>query len=215
MRAAAEDLFLATCRALTGRLENGSRRQRELLDRVNTLLATKLFCNFSLFQSMPDIWGIDQIFPVVPLQRLDEPPDERAVLHDLTCDSDGCIDQYVDQDGIETSLPVHRPRPGEDYLLGFFLVGAYQEILGDMHNLFGDTDAVNVELDGAGGYRLLEPERGDSVDELLSYVHFNPRAMMASYRRKLTAAVLDAATREHYFIELKAGLYGYTYLEKG
>jgi arginine decarboxylase len=215
VRAAAEDLFLATCRALTGRLENGSRRQRELLDRLNKLLATKLFCNFSLFQSLPDIWGIDQIFPVMPLQRLHEPPEERAVLHDLTCDSDGCIDQYVDQDGIEASLPVHRPRPGEDYLLGFFLVGAYQEILGDMHNLFGDTDAVSLELDGTGGYRLLEPERGDSVDELLSYVHFSPRAMMTSYRRKLNSTSLDPAARERCLIELKAGLYGYTYLEKG
>ena len=214
VRAAAEDLFLATCRELTGRLENGSRRQRELLDQINALLATKLFCNFSLFQSMPDSWGIDQIFPIVPLQRLHEPPNERAILHDLTCDSDGCIKQYVDQDGIETSLRVHQLHPGEQYLIGFFLLGAYQEILGDMHNLFGDTDAVNVELDGQGGYRLLEPERGDSIDELLSYVHFDPRAMMASYRRTLHGATLDATTRERYFTELKAGLYGYTYLER-
>jgi arginine decarboxylase len=212
-RARADALFAATCRVLPQRLESGSRRQRELLDRVNGLLAGKLFCNFSLFQSMPDVWGIEQIFPVVPLQRLHETPDRRAVLHDLTCDSDGCIKHYVDQDGIEASLPVHAPRPGEDYLLGFFLLGAYQEILGDMHNLFGDTDAVNLELDGQGGFRLLEPERGDSVDELLSDVHFDPRAMMNAYRRKLQAVDLDALTRKRYFVELKAGLYGYTYLD--
>jgi arginine decarboxylase len=212
-RSRAEDLFVTTCASLARHLSGRSRRQREVLDRINELLASKLYCNFSLFQSVPDIWGIDQIFPIAPLQRLDEPPRKRGVLNDLTCDSDGCITRYVDQNGVEASLPVHELRPGEDYLLGVFLVGAYQEILGDMHNLFGDTDAVNVELDGHGGYRLLEPERGDSVDELLSYVHFDPRAMMASYRRKLNASGLDRTTREGYFVELKAGLYGYTYLD--
>ncbi len=211
-RAHAERIFLATCRELQARLTDDSRRQRELRDRINALLAEKLFCNFSLFQSMPDIWGIDQIFPIVPLQRLDSTPDIRAVLHDLTCDSDGCIKHYVDRDGIEASLPVHRQKAGEQYPLGFFLLGAYQEILGDIHNLFGDTDTVNIELDG-DGYRLLEPERGDSVDELLSYVHFEPRAMMSEYRRKLNAAGLDARERERLFVELKSGLYGYTYLE--
>ncbi|MBK1733255.1 biosynthetic arginine decarboxylase [Thiococcus pfennigii] len=215
-RARAEELFYALCRALQARLRPNSRRQRELWDRINALLADRLFCNFSLFQSLPDVWAIDQIFPIVPLQRLDETPTARAVVNDLTCDSDGCIAQYVDQDGVEASLPVHAPRAGEGpYLLGFFLVGAYQEILGDIHNLFGDTDAVNLELDpnDPAGYRLLEPERGDSADELLSYVHFEPRALLAHYRRKLDAAGLDRPTREQYYVELKAGLFGYTYLE--
>ncbi|MBK5966046.1 arginine decarboxylase [Thiocystis minor] len=215
-RARAEELFFAICRALAGRLDPGIRRHRELADEVNALLADKLFCNFSLFQSLPDIWALDQIFPIVPIQRLDEVPDARAVVHDLTCDSDGCIDQYVDEGGVEASLPVHAGA-GLDgpYLLGFFMVGAYQEILGDIHNLFGDTDAVNVELDASapGGYRLRDPERGDSTDELLSYVHFEPRALLAHYRRKLDAAGLDRPTREQLFVELKAGLYGYTYLE--
>jgi arginine decarboxylase len=119
----------------------------------------------------------------------------------------------VDENGIERTLPLHELRPGEPYLLGFFLVGAYQEILGDMHNLFGDTDSINVELDGEGGYRLTRPERGDSADELLSYVHFDPRDMLASFRRKLDAVDLSPADRDHFFTELKAGLYGYTYLE--
>ena len=137
-------------------------------------------------------------------------------MHDLTCDSDGCIERYVDEGGIEASLPVHAPdKDGEPYLIGFFLVGAYQEILGDIHNLFGDTDAVNVELDAQSprGYRLLEPERGDSADELLSYVHFEPRGLLARYRRKLEEAELPRDLREQYFVELKAGLYGYTYLD--
>ncbi|MEA3276768.1 MAG: biosynthetic arginine decarboxylase [Pseudomonadota bacterium] len=215
-RSRAEELFFAVCRALAARLKPGTRGHRELGDEIHALLADKLFCNFSLFQSLPDIWAFDQIFPIVPLQRLDEVPRERALVHDLTCDSDGCIRHYVDEGGVEASLPVHAPGdPGQPYLLGFFLVGAYQEILGDIHNLFGDTDAVNLELDTAAdaGYRLLEPERGDSADELLGYVHFDPRAMLARYRRKLEEAGLDHPVREQLFVELKAGLYGYTYLE--
>ncbi len=214
-RARAEELFFALCRRLAKRLDPAIRRHRELADELNALLAEKLFCNFSLFQSMPDVWALDQIFPIVPIQRLDELPLARAMVHDLTCDSDGCIDQYVDEGGVEASLPVHAGA-GLDgvYLLGFFMVGAYQEILGDIHNLFGDTDAVNVELDpnAANGYRLVDAERGDSTDELLSYVHFEPRTLLAHYRRKLDAAGLERATREQFFVELKAGLYGYTYL---
>jgi arginine decarboxylase len=214
-RARAEELFFAICRRLSTRLDPAVRRHRELADEINALLADKLFCNFSLFQSLPDVWAIDQIFPIVPIQRLDEVPPARAVIHDLTCDSDGCIAQYVDEGGVEASLPVHAEAGVHGpYLIGFFMVGAYQEILGDIHNLFGDTDAVNIELDASAplGYRLLEPERGDSTDELLSYVHFAPRTLLGHYRRKLDAADLDRGTREQFFVELKAGLYGYTYL---
>ncbi len=212
-RARAEELFLAVCRELRRRLSCGSRRQREVGDQINVLLAEKLFLNFSLFQSMPDAWAIDQIFPIVPLQRLQEPPGRRGVIHDLTCDSDGCIEHYVDRDGVEPSLPIHERQPGVPYLLGIFLLGAYQEILGDIHNLFGDTDAVNVVLDGEGGYRLLEPERGDSVDELLSYVHFDPAVMLDELRSKLDNSGIEPQERERCFEELKAGLRGYTYLE--
>jgi arginine decarboxylase len=214
-RARAEELHAAISRALLPRLSPGNRRQRELLDSLNAALADKVFCNFSLFQSLPDIWAIDQIFPILPLQRLNETPSARAILQDLTCDSDGCISHYVDQDGIEASLPLHDFDPKRDsYLIGFCLVGAYQEILGDIHNLFGDTDAVSIELDPntAEGYRLGAPERGDSTEELLSYVHFEPRALLSRYRRLLRQADLDPATREAFYLELKVGLYGYTYL---
>ncbi|MBK1631477.1 arginine decarboxylase [Thiohalocapsa halophila] len=214
-RARADECYAGICRALRARLSHSSRRQRELLDRLNGELADKLFCNFSLFQSLPDVWAIDQIFPIVPLQRLHEAPTERGIVHDLTCDSDGCISHYVDADGIEASLPVHARDPGAGaYLLGVFMVGAYQEILGDIHNLFGDTDAVNIALDAQRpeGYRLSEPERGDSADELLSYVHFEPRELLARYRRRIDATGLPRSERERLYLELKAGLYGYTYL---
>jgi arginine decarboxylase len=215
-RARAEQLHAAISRALRPRLSPGNRRQHALLDTLNAALADKVFCNFSLFQSLPDIWAIEQIFPILPLQRLDETPTERAILHDLTCDSDGCIGHYVDQDGIETSLPLHAPAPeGQRELIGFFLVGAYQEILGDIHNLFGDTDAVNIELDASApeGYRLRDLERGDATEELLRYVHFEPRLLLARFRRLLAEADLDTATREAFYLEFKVGLYGYTYLD--
>lgn len=212
-RARAEELYCGILRQLQSKLISGSRRQRELLERINLQLAEKLFLNFSLFQSMPDVWAIEQVFPIVPLQRLHETPTRRGVVHDITCDSDGCIEHYVDQDGVEATLPIHEQQPGIPYLLGFFMLGAYQEILGDIHNLFGDTDAVNIELDDNGGYRLLEPERGDSVDELLRYVHFDPDVMLQELRGKLDASDLEPEQRQSYFEELEAGLQGYTYLE--
>ncbi len=210
-RAHAEQWLYTLAREVRDRLHPGSRRHRELLDELNEMLAERVFCNFSLFQSLPDVWAIDQVFPVMPLHRLNEPPAQAALVHDLTCDSDGCISQYVDQDGVESTLKLH-PDNGEPYLLGIFLVGAYQEILGDMHNLFGDTDAVNIELDGEGGWRFLEPERGDGVDELLRYVHFDPQQMLERYRHKLRRQQVDRQRAEGYFRELKAGLHGTTYL---
>lgn len=212
-RAKAEQIFFAVCRRLHPRLQSSARSHRELLDELNVKLADKVFCNFSLFQSLPDVWAIDQIFPVVPLQRLNEAPNCRALIQDLTCDSDGRIEYYVDQEGVESTLPMHKTQPGEDYLLGIFMLGAYQEVLGDMHNLFGDTDAVNLELDGKGGYRLTQQESGDSIEELLNYVHFDTEAMLESYRRKLEGSGLSAVQADQFYMELKAGLQGYTYLE--
>lgn len=213
-RARGEQLLYAIAAEVRGRLRPGSRRHRELLDELNERLAERVFCNFSLFQSLPDVWAIEQVFPLMPLHRLDEEPDRAALVQDLTCDSDGCIEQYVDQDGVESTLMLH-PADGQPYLLGIFLVGAYQEILGDMHNLFGDTDAVNVELDGQGGYRLAGPERGDSVDDLLRYVHFEPQQMLEQFRRKLAGSGAGAEARERWFRELKSGLHGTTYLLPG
>jgi arginine decarboxylase len=211
-RAAAERLYQATCRRVFARLDPRQRAHRELLDELNEKLADKLFCNFSIFQSMPDIWAIDQIFPVLPLTRLDEAPIRRNVLQDLTCDSDGAIQSYVDGEGVESTLPLPPYRDGEEYLLGVFMVGAYQEILGDMHNLFGDTDSVNVELTD-GGYELSDPRHGDTVESVLRYVQFDAEDLLAEYRRRVETAAMAPAERAAAMGELEAGLRGYTYLE--
>ena len=213
-RARAEQLFFAICAEVRALLKPETRAHREILDELNEKLADKYFCNFSLFQSLPDVWAIDQVFPIMPLHRLGERPERRAVIQDLTCDSDGRIDHYVDREGVESSLPLHSVRPGEPYLIGVFLIGAYQEILGDMHNLFGDTDAVNVELTTDGGYRLVQPQRGDTVDELLRYVHYDAEELLAAYRRKINEADLSHEVRKTYLTELEEGLAGYTYLEE-
>jgi arginine decarboxylase len=212
-RARAEAIYLAISRKVQALLRQSQRLHHEVLERVNEKLADKYFVNFSLFQSIPDVWAIDQIFPVMPLHRLNEPPLRRVVLEDITCDSDGRIDDYVDSEGIETSLPLHAIRLDEEYLLGIFLVGAYQEILGDMHNLFGDTDSINVMLKADGSYQYSQPLQGDTVDSVLRYVHFNPDELLEQYRAKLELAELSETQQQQYWDELGAGLHGYTYLE--
>jgi len=211
-RAQAEQIFFALCRQVRDLLSPGKRGQREIIDEINDKLSDKYFCNFSLFQSLPDAWAIQQVFPVVPLNRLDEMPTRRGVLEDITCDSDGRLDLYPDAEGVETSLPLHPLKKGEPYILGIFLVGAYQEILGDMHNLFGDTDSVHVELTDSG-YQLSKALRGDDVGSVLRYVHFDPENLLATYKAKLAAADLTEAQSEQYLGELAEGLRGYTYLE--
>lgn len=212
-RANAESIYSAVCDEVRRRLDGNRRHHRDVLDELQEKLSDKYFCNFSLFQSLPDVWAIRQIFPIMPLHRLDETPTRRGVIQDLTCDSDGRIDQYVDAEGVESSLPLHALREEETYLLGFFMLGAYQEILGDMHNLFGDTHAVNVELDGRGGFELSEAEHGDGIDELLSYVHFRPQALSRSYQAMVHAAGLQGEEARRLMATLEAGLRGYTYLE--
>lgn len=212
-RARVEQLYFAICREVRPLLQVTTRAQREAVDELNEKLADKYFCNISVFQSIPDVWAIDQIFPVMPLHRHDERPTRRAVIQDLTCDSDGRIDHYVDREGVETTLPLHPIMPGKLYLLGIFMVGAYQEILGDMHNLFGDTDAVNVELLPDGSHRLTQPQQGDTVESVLRYVHFNAEDLLAAYRDKIAAASFPAERREAVLRELEEGLKGYTYLE--
>jgi arginine decarboxylase len=211
-RARAESRFFAVARATSARIQPTSEQEREVLEQLHELLAERVFCNFSLFQSIPDAWAIDQVFPVMPLHRLNERPDRAAVVHDLTCDSDGRIESFVGQDGVASTLMLHGPGRGEPYLLGIFLVGAYQEILGDIHNLFGEPDAVNVVLESDGGYRLAEPQRGDSADTLLRQVHFDPDEMLASYLHQLRDQGVDEQRIDRYFRELQAGLLGYTYL---
>lgn len=210
----AEDIYYAICYYVRGALSSQNRLHRELLDELNEKLADKLFCNFSLFQSIPDAWALNQIFPIMPLQGLDKKPEQRAVLHDLTCDSDGRIDDYVDGQGIEKSLPLPPHEIGKSQFLGIFLVGAYQEILGDMHNLFGDTDSVHVEFDEEGQIHLVEPVLGDRVDSVLRTVHFEPQHLMHSYKQQLEKANLTAQQRRAYLDKLASGLIGYTYLEE-
>jgi arginine decarboxylase len=212
-RARAEQIYYATCRRIHPLLQASSRAHREVLDELNEKLADKFFCNFSVFQSIPDVWAIDQIFPVIPLHRLNERPDCRAVILDITCDSDGRVDYYVDREGVDTTLPLHMPRPGEPYLLGIFMIGAYQEILGDMHNLFGDTNAINVELDGRGGFRLSQPQPGDTVDSVLRYVRFSPEALFERLRRAVTSSRLGKQQQALCHDTLQDGITGYTYLE--
>ena len=187
--------------------------QHELINELRDKLAAKYFCNFSLFQTMPDTWAIDQIFPIVPLQRLLEKPDMRCTLQDLTCDSDGRIDYYVDGEGIETSLPIHDIDPEEGYLIGIFLLGAYQEILGDIHNLFGDTASVNVELDDNGAIALSELDGGDSVSDLFQTIHINPDRFRERYHTLIVGSDLDVERKADYLEQLVHGLEGYTYLE--
>jgi arginine decarboxylase len=211
-RAQAEQTYFAVCRAVAPKLDPSIRAHREALEELREKLAEKYFCNFSVFQSVPDAWAIDQVFPILPIHRLNETPDVRASLCDLTCDSDGRLDAYVDRGGLEPTLPMHHLKPGEPYLIGIFMVGAYQEILGDMHNLFGDTNAVNVALDGKGGWRLEGAEHGDRTDELLRYVHLAPEELAQAYRRKFAQSDIPSAERAALLAELEAGLSGYTYL---
>jgi len=181
---------------------------------LNEKLADKVFCNFSLFQSMPDVWAFQQRFPIMPLSRLDERPTRRAVIQDLTCDSDGCINQYVEQQGIEKTLPLHDIADHQPYYLGFFLLGAYQEILGDMHNLFGDTDAINIHLDEQGHSHYYSPDKGDSIADLLRYVHIEPEQLLEHLQLKLDNAGLDKTLKKEFEIMFNATLRAGTYLEQ-
>lgn len=211
--AQAENDYAIFCRQLQLCLNPNNQNEAAILQELNEKLADKIFCNFSLFQSLPDIWGIDQIFPIMPIHRLDEQPARRAVIQDLTCDSDGRIDQYIDGQNLEKTLPVHEIDTQQPYLIGFFMVGAYQEILGDMHNLFGDTHSINIKLDD-NGYHFYDLQEGEDVSELLDYVHISSEELKAAFREKLAKSNLSAEQQQAYEKELIAGLTAYTYLEK-
>ena len=211
-KALAEQCYFALCRRLYRMLKAQQRSHRAVLDELNDKLADKYICNFSVFQSLPDTWAIGQILPILPLARLEEEPSRRAVLQDLTCDSDGKIRQYVDQQSIETTLPVHRLKAGERYFLGIFLVGAYQEILGDMHNLFGDTDSVNVFQRDDGSVYHGGIETHDTIEDMLRYVHLSPEGLMTRYRDKVARAELTRQEREQFIDALRLGLTRSSYL---
>ena len=174
-------------------------------------------CNFSLFQSLPDVWAIDQIHPLAPLQRLHEPPQRVAILSDITCDSDGKIDKFVLGDGVSDTLPVHNLKANEDYFLGVFFIGAYQETLGDLHNLFGDTNVVTIGLDDAGGFEILKEQDGDTIHEVLSYVEYEPKRLLSSFKAIVETAVkkgkVSPADRRQMIKAYTDSLNGYTYFE--
>jgi len=215
-RSMAENLFWAICHKIQ-RLTKQLEFVPEELEGLDAQLSDTYFCNFSLFQSMPDSWAIKQLFPVMPIHRLDERPTRHAVLGDITCDSDGKIEQFIDRRDVKKTLPLHTFN-GEPYYLGAFLLGAYQEILGDMHNLFGDTNAVHVSMDDGGQVVLEAVIKGDTVREVLDYVEFNVEGLRAQFRGAVELAVRESrigyeeAGRFLRFYE--GGLEGYTYLEE-
>ncbi|HXI44004.1 MAG TPA: biosynthetic arginine decarboxylase [Bryobacteraceae bacterium] len=189
----------------------------EEFEGLDAMLADTYFCNFSLFQSMPDSWAIKQLFPIMPIHRLDERPTQYAVLGDITCDSDGKVDQFIDRRDVKRTLPLHPFTNGQDYYLGAFLLGAYQEILGDLHNLFGDTNAVHVKLNEVGDTILDAVIKGDTVREVLNYVQFNVDSLVTALRKDVETAVRESRMSYEESGKLlrfyEEGLQGYTYLE--
>ncbi len=212
-RAYAEQIYYATCAKVRDFLKPSVRAHREVIDELHEKLAVKFFCNFSLFQSLPDSWAIDQVFPILPLSGLNVQPTERGILHDITCDSDGRIDHYVNNYGLDSTLSLLPHDPERPYLLGIFMVGAYQEILGDLHNLFGDTHSVHVDLMEDGSYKLTQSIEGDTVESALGYVNFNRNQLIRSFREQLEKSALHERDREDYLNDLTKGLQGYTYFE--
>ena len=211
-RALLDDLYYAILNAVRARLKPDERTHRQARDELNEKLVDKYFVNFSVFESIPDVWAIDQVFPIVPIAGLQNRPQRRGVLADLTCDSDGRIDHYVNADGVDVSLPLHEVEPGQPYRLGIFMVGAYQETLGDIHNLFGDTDAVNVRLKDEGGYEFSHLRRGDTTDVMLDYVGYDLAVLRTAYREKIVRSDVDEAEARRLEEMLECGLTGYTYL---
>ncbi|MDR0766295.1 MAG: biosynthetic arginine decarboxylase [Odoribacteraceae bacterium] len=214
-RARVERLFWTIAREVYDMVKNLKHAPEELR-KIAKLLPDKYFCNFSLFQSLPDSWAIDQIFPIIPIARLGEQPAQTATLQDITCDSDGKIDNFISTRNFSYHLPVHELNGKEPYYLGVFLVGAYQEILGDLHNLFGDTNAVHVKTKG-DDYVIDKIIEGESVADVLEYVQFSPKKMARVVEVWVTGSVkkgiISAEEGREFLSNYRSGLYGYTYLE--
>lgn len=215
-RATIEKLFWSIAREVND-IALSIKHAPEELRKVVKMLPDKYFCNFSLFQSLPDSWAIDQVFPIMPLSRLDEKPTRHATLQDITCDSDGKITTYVSSQGGSNYLPVHQLKANEPYYLGVFLVGAYQEILGDMHNLFGDTNAVHIDV-YKDRYEIDQVIEGETVAEVLEYVEYNPKKLVRNVETWVTASMksgkITPEEGREFLSNYRSGLYGYTYLEK-
>lgn len=215
-RAMIEKLFWSVAREI-GDMVDSMKHPPEELRKIPRMLPDKYFCNFSLFQSLPDSWAIDQVFPIMPITRLDEKPTRTCTIQDMTCDSDGKIAHFVSDHGISPSLPVHQLKPGEPYYLGVFLVGAYQEILGDLHNLFGDTNAVHISC-YKDRYELERIIDGETVAEVLDYVQFDPKKLVRNVESWVTSSMkagrITPEEGREFLGNYRSGLYGYTYLEK-
>ncbi|MCB1667428.1 MAG: biosynthetic arginine decarboxylase [Porticoccaceae bacterium] len=213
----AENLFLDILHCIAELIESMERVPSDL-EGLKFSLADIYYGNFSLFQSLPDIWAIDQLFPIMPIHRLDERPDRQAVLADITCDCDGKIDRFISESEVEKTLPLHSLKDAEEYYLGVFLVGAYQETLGDLHNLFGDTNVVSVRLNSDGGFEFVKEIHGDNIADVLSYVEYQPSAMQLRYRNTAERAVregrITARERQQMIKTFNASMQGYTYYEK-
>ena len=214
-RAQIESLYWS----ITREISELAHHQKHVPDELRTLdkmMADKYFCNFSLFQSLPDSWGIDQLFPIMPIERLNEKPTVSATLQDITCDSDGKISAYVNYNQQTSYLPLHSFREGEHYYIGVFLVGAYQEILGNMHNLFGDTNAVHVTVD-EDGYSIDKTIDGETVADVLEYVQYDPKRLVRRLEAWVSKAVKEGKITieegKEFISNYRSGLYGYTYLE--
>ena len=214
-RAELESMYWSVCHEINT-LAKPMKHVPEELRNIDKLLADKYFCNFSLFQSLPDSWAIDQLFPIMPIQRLEERPTRNATLQDITCDSDGKIANFVKGGQISHVLPLHPLRRNEPYYLGVFLVGAYQEILGDMHNLFGDTNAVHISVKD-GKYHIDQIFDGETVEEVLDYVQYNPKKLVRQLEIWVTKSVkqgkISLEEGKEFLSNYRSGLYGYTYLE--
>ncbi|HEX6063979.1 MAG TPA: biosynthetic arginine decarboxylase [Longimicrobiales bacterium] len=212
-RALGERYYLAIMNKVAKLAMKDVEEFEDIVPEVESILIDRYFCNFSLFQSLPDSWAIDQLFPIMPIHRLDEEPSRRGTLQDMTCDSDGKIDRFAGWRKPKPFLELHSFKHDEPYILGVFLTGAYQEILGDLHNLFGDTNAVHVRLTDTG-YEFGDLVHGDTVTEVLNYVQFNAQDLVATFRRKVqNARDLSRAEANAFIADYIAGLAGYTYLE--
>jgi arginine decarboxylase len=215
-RAKAEKLYWSIAHKVT-ELSRDLKHVPEELRQLSRVMADKYFCNFSLFQSVPDSWAIDQLFPIMPIHRLHEKPTRQATLQDITCDSDGKIDQFIGVGDPIRSLSVHPLRENEPYYLAIFLVGAYQEILGDLHNLFGDTNAIHVVASN-GGYTIEKVIDGESVADVLEYVEFDPKKLVRNMETWVNSSVqqgkISSEEGKTFLTMYRSGLYGYTYLEE-
>jgi len=216
-RVLCENLFWATCEKVLMLVRNLPHVPEEF-EGLEKALSDTYFCNFSMFQSLPDAWAVDQLFPICPIHRLNEEPTRRSTLADITCDSDGKIDAFIDLRDVKHVLELHPKADGQDYYLGIFLIGAYQEILGDMHNLFGDTNTVHVQLNSEGEYDVKDVVAGDTVSEVLSYVDYSPSDLLGRLRANVEVALrkkqLTIEESRTLINRFRQGMIGYTYLDK-